>query len=215
MVFKRRDPKTWAQAIGHFFYPKGGWGRAGYYVMHRLRRLPDPPHRIARGVAAGVFASFTPFFGFHFVEAALLAYLMQGNILAALLATFFGNPITFPIIAAVALELGNWMLGYTAPVHLPQVFSEFSAASVQLWQNLSSIFTGEEAEWHQLRRFYHRVFRPYMVGGIIPGIITGIACYMLTLPAVTAYQNRRVKKLRERYEKRLHAVEKPDPPSED
>ena len=101
-MFKRRTPKSYLRMLADWVYPKGGWGRAISYVLHRLRRLPDPPHRIARGVAAGVFVCYTPFFGLHFFLAAFLAFLMQGNIVAALLATFFGNPVTFPLI----------MLGY-------------------------------------------------------------------------------------------------------
>ena len=208
MVFKRRDPRSWPQAIGQFIYPRGGWNRAFYYIIHRLRRLPDPPHRIARGVAAGVFVCFTPMFGFHFVLAAMLAYVMQANLLAALLATFFGNPITFPIIAAVSLELGQRMLGMPGDVFLPQVFAEFSRASVEAWHNFTAIFTDDVTRWNRLQEFFWRVFWPYTVGGLIPGVITGVSVYMLTLPAVTAYQKRRVKKLKERFEKRRHALEK-------
>jgi len=208
VVFKRRDPRSWPQAIGQFIYPRGGWNRAFYYIIHRLRRLPDPPHRIARGVAAGVFVCFTPMFGFHFVLAAMLAYVMQANLLAALLATFFGNPITFPIIAAVSLELGQWMLGMPGDVFLPQVFAEFSRASVEAWHNFTAIFTDDVTRWNRLHEFFWRVFWPYTVGGLIPGVITGVSVYMLTLPAVTAYQKRRVKKLKERFEKRRHALEK-------
>ena len=210
MVFKRRDPRTWAQAIGHVFYPKGGWGRAVSYVLYRLRRLPDPPHKIARGISAGVFVCFTPFFGFHFFLAAMLSFVMQGNILAAVLATFFGNPITFPIIAAVSLELGHWMLGIPGGAPLPEVFREFSQASLQLWHNAAAIFTSDVAHWDRLASFYWRVFWPYTVGGIIPGVITAVAIYMMALPAVTAYQNRRIKKLRQRYELRKAAGERAD-----
>jgi uncharacterized protein len=208
LVFKRRDARTWLQAIGHLVYPKGGWGRAVSYVMHRLRRLPDPPHKIARGVAAGVFVCFTPFFGLHFLLATILAFIMQANILAALLATFFGNPITFPIIAAVSLELGSWMLGTHGDLPLHAVFAQFSDSSVELWQNIKAIFTDEVAHWDRLHSFYFRLFRPYIVGGIVPGIICAITAYSLTLAAVQAYQNRRIKKLKARFEKRRAALEK-------
>ena len=210
MVFKRRDPRSWPQAVGQFIYPKGGWSRAFYYIIHRLRRLPDPPHRIARGVAAGVFVCFTPLFGFHFVLATMLAYVMQANILAALLATFFGNPLTFPIIAAVSLELGQWMLGMPGDVHLPQIFAEFSRASVEAWRNFTAIFTYDVTHWDRLHGFFWRVFWPYTAGGLIPGVITGVSAYMLTLPAVSAYQKRRVKKLKDRFEKRRRALQQAD-----
>ena len=55
--------------------------------------------------------SFTPLFGLHFVFAAALAWVMGGNMVAALLATFVGNPVTFPLIAAVSMEVGTWLLG--------------------------------------------------------------------------------------------------------
>ena len=111
MVFKRRDPRSYLRMIAEVFWPRGGWTRAFHYVKHRIRRLPDDPHRIARGVGAGVFVSFTPFFGLHFITAALSAKIVRGNILASLLGTFFGNPITFPIIAFFSMKLGKWMLG--------------------------------------------------------------------------------------------------------
>jgi uncharacterized protein len=96
MVFKRRKKLSYGRWIAEAFYPRSGWKRAASYIWHRLRRLPDTPHKIARGVGIGVFISFTPFFGFHFVAAVLLSLLIRGNALAALLATFFGNPITCP-----------------------------------------------------------------------------------------------------------------------
>ena len=92
MVFKRRDPKPFLRAVVEFFWPRGGWKRAANYVKHRLRRLPDPPERIARGIWAGVFTTFTPFYGLHFLFAGLLAFAMRGNIFAAMLATFFWQP---------------------------------------------------------------------------------------------------------------------------
>ncbi len=204
-MFKRRTPKSYLRMLADWVYPKGGWGRAISYVLHRLRRLPDPPHRISRGVAAGVFVCFTPFFGLHFFLAAILAFLMQGNLVAALLATFFGNPLTFPIIAAVSLEMGNWMLGTDHSLPLPQVFDSFALASGQLWRNFQAIFTPEVAHWDQLARFYVQVFWPYLVGGLIPGVVSGVIAYMLTRPAVAAYQRGRIKRLKLRYQKRIAA----------
>lgn len=210
MVFKRRDPRTWPQVIVRWLYPRGGWSRAVSYVMHRLRRLPDPPHKIARGVAAGIFVCFTPFFGFHFILAAVLSFIMQGNILAALLATFFGNPLTFPIIATVSLELGSWMLGTPGGVQFPEVVQAFSSATLELSRNFSALFTDEVVNWHSMAGFFRQVFWPYMVGGLIPGTVAGVIGYGLTLPAVSAYQKRRVKKLQSRFEKHRAALAKSD-----
>lgn len=207
MVFKRRTPRSFWQKIGAFIYPRGGWRRAVSYVLHRLRRLPDPPYRIARGVAAGIFVSFTPFFGFHFVLAGMLAFLMRGNILASLLATFVGNPLTFPLIATVSVELGSWMLGLPGRMPLHRIVAAFSSASMQLWYNLAAVFTSAPTHWDRLGDLFGRVFLPYLVGGLIPGIITATIGYMITHRLVVVYQKRRVKKLRARVEKRRAAAD--------
>ena len=201
MVFKRRNPKTYYEAITESVYPRGGWRRAGQYIVHRLRRLPDPAHKISRGIAAGVFACFTPFFGLHFVIAAGLAWLLRGNIMAALLATFFGNPLTFPIIAAVSMELGLWMLG-RPPVPLYELAGAFSDAAVGYWKNFMAFFTDTPVQWDGQRGFFNYFFLPYLIGGILPGIATATAAYFLTEPVLHAYQKARVARLKKKFAKK-------------
>ncbi|TMV51839.1 DUF2062 domain-containing protein, partial [Thioclava sp. BHET1] len=121
MVFKRRDRRSLLQILAEAVYPRGGWIRAVSYIFHRLRRLPDEPHRIARGVAVGIFISFTPFFGFHLLFAAGLAWLIGGNIIASLLATLVGNPLTFPFIMEGSVELGSLILQQHHGMHLPRI----------------------------------------------------------------------------------------------
>lgn len=201
MVFRRRSKRSFTRKVAEFFYPRGGWRRATSYIVHRLRRLPDTPQRIGRGIACGIFASFTPLFGLHFVIAALCAWAIRGNVLAALLATFFGNPLTFPFIVSISVELGNWMLGQPGGMHFPQVMAAFGRATGELTHNLAALFSGEPAHWDRLGVFFWRVFLPYMIGGIIPGVISGFIGYLVTLPLIHAYRNRRRKKLRARFEK--------------
>lgn len=201
----KRNPRSYLRIIAEFFYPRGGWYRASQYVIHRLRRLPDPAHRISRGIAAGIFASFTPFYGLHFLTAAAFAWLVRGNILAALLATFIGNPLTFPLIAELSVNLGNAILGQPANIHLPEIFSQFAGATHDLWSNVKSIFNGGRADWGRFSLFMDQVFVPYLVGCIGPGLIAGGVGYSLSNPLIHAYQRRRINKLKERYEKRLKA----------
>lgn len=200
MVFKRRDRRPVWRVLLEFFWPKGGWGRAARYVKHRLRRLPDPPHRIARGIFAGVFTTFTPFYGLHFVVAALVAVVMRGNIFAAIMATFFGNPLTYIPIITTSMYSGYWLLGLDtrslsfhrhSPSDPPTVGERFVEAGQSLWHNIKALFTPDTADWTGLTNFYDEVFYPFMIGGILPGIIFGAIMYYVSLPLVTAYQNRR------------------------
>ena len=205
MVFKRRTPRTYFEVLSESFYPRGGWRRASRYIVHRLRRLPDPAHKISRGIAAGVFTSFTPFFGLHFLIAAVLAWLMRANIVASLLATFAGNPLTFPLIAAVSMELGSIILGERV-LPLPLVLSSFSDAANDLWRNFIAIFTDDHTRWGGLRVFFDRVFLPYLVGGFIPGLAAGLASYFLANPVIAAYQKARLARLKKRFAKKRERV---------
>ena len=73
---------------------------------------PTARSALRKGIAAGVFVSFTPLFGFHLIVAAGIALVCaRAMILAALLGTFFGNPFTFPLILVSAMETGSLILG--------------------------------------------------------------------------------------------------------
>ena len=185
MVFKRRNKRSWARVMAEGFWPRGGWTRAAHYMKHRLRRLPDAPHRIARCVLAGVFISF----------------------IAALMATFVGNPITFPFIAGFSVELGKYLLGHPGVMSPLEIFNDFGQASIEFWNNITSLFNDSTAHWDRLHRFFLRVYLPFLLGGSVLGIFSGIAGYYISLPVILAYQNRRKKKLRERLAKRLAARE--------
>ncbi|SEN10061.1 hypothetical protein SAMN04488012_105123 [Palleronia salina] len=188
-------------AIGRALYPRGGWWRAARYMVYRLRRLPDPAYKISRGIAAGVFTSFTPLFGLHFFIAAGLAWIMGGNVVASLLATFVGNPVTFPVIAGASVELGARLLGQDHALPLNATFDAFSRVSVELWSNLKGVLTGRPVVWTGFEHFFSNVFMPYLVGGVLIGTVAGVASYLMSRPVISAYQKARIKRLKKKFEK--------------
>lgn len=201
MVFRRRDRRSPLRAIVDFIWPRGGWGRAFLYVKHRVRRLPDSPERIARGIAAGVFTSFTPFYGLHFIVAALVARLFNGNILAALSGTFFGNPLTYVPIGVASLQTGHWLLGTEFDTEVDHsLIGKFFGVSKDVWDNLLALISDREADWHGLQLFYNEVFLPYMIGSVIPGVIAAVVCYYLSVPLIRVYQQRRRSKIKAKFQ---------------
>ena len=199
MVFRRRDRRPIWRIIFEVFWPRGGWARAARYVQYRVRRLPDTPEKIGRGIWAGVFVTFSPFFGLHFFISVFLAWLMRGNMVAALLATFFGNPLTYIPIAATSLWFGHLLLG-EAPRQV-DLNAEISAASADIWHNLGAMFSAAPMRWEGLQDFYQTTFFPFMIGGIIPGLVAATTCYYLAVRVIHAYQNRRRKVLRAKLRK--------------
>ena len=206
MVFKRRIKRTTAQVIRDAVYPRKGWRRAFEYVGHRLKRLPDTPHKIALGLTCGVFVSFSPLFGFHFIYAAICALLLRGSVLAGLLGTFFGNPLTFPLIALVAYHTGIAMLG------MPNLAEQYGGIMQALgfglsalWESMVAWFGFATPRWGEVWDFVKAIFIPYFVGGVPTGIVAGLISYFVSRPIVAAYQRRRRMKLRAKSVERAKA----------
>ena len=104
-IFKKRKPANLKKLISNFFslnYLK----RTSIYYFLRLARLEASIYAISSGFACGAMVSFTPFIGFHFILAIVVAFLMRGNILASMLGTVVGNPFTFPFIWITIYNIG-------------------------------------------------------------------------------------------------------------
>ncbi len=176
MLFGRRDKPDLAERVRVFFWPRRGWVRSSRYVLKRVLRLSGSPHAIALGVGAGVFASFTPFIGFHFILAGLIAWLIGGNLLASALGTFVGNPLTFPFIWASTYGIGNWILGVNA----------HAALEIDLEPGLL------EGSFVTLLP----IMKPMFVSGIPLGIFVALMFYFPVRAGIDIYQQRRRDQLR-------------------
>ncbi len=215
MVFKRRDRRGFLRAVWEVIYPRGGWKRAYHYVQHRLQRLPGAPEMIARGIACGVFVSFTPFFGLHFFLAVGLALIVRGSLIASLLGTFFGNPLTYLPIAATSLGTGYAILRIPPKQALEgSIFRKFTNAAADLRDNFLALFTPDRADWTRLLRFWDDIFLPWLIGGIIPGVIFAVLSYYVSVPLIRAYQNRRKGALKAKLVELRDRVKPKDEPQE-
>ncbi|QKV18485.1 DUF2062 domain-containing protein [Oricola thermophila] len=175
MIFARRNQESWHQRLRVFFLPRRNYSRSFRYYWKRMLRIKATPHAIAAGVAAGAFASFTPFMGLHFILAFVLAWLLAGNMIAAAFGTAIGNPITFPAIWAATHGAGSAILGATVP-------GGGDPAPVRLGSMLSH---GE------ISALWEPILKPMLVGGIPLGLVVALVLYLLTRFAVAAFQRRR------------------------
>jgi hypothetical protein len=202
VIFKRREPLGWGAWLREQVYPRGGFKRATRYVLHRMRRLPDQPHRVARGVFAGSFIGFLPLPGLQFLAAWGAARLIRGNVLAALLGTFNTNPLTTPPFAVFAVWLGHWMLGIEAPLTGQYILGALENALHDLWFNITAMFGQEKAQWDGLIQFFNEIYLPWFIGALGPALLISGVAYYLTIPLVAAYQKARAATAQERGERR-------------
>lgn len=208
MIFKRRDKPPFWQRMREMAYPRKGWQRGIEYIALRMRRLPDTAHRIAFGVAIGVWVCFTPLYGFHMVLAALMAWAFRANVLASLAGTFVGNPITFPFIAALCMKVGRRTLGIGHGGNdIKAVMDAFWETGDSLWLSFKGVFGFGPGGHVNLNAFWWEILLPYLIGGLIVGTVLGFVTYILTKPSVAAFQRSRRRKLSERHIKRHSKTE--------
>jgi len=122
----------------------------------RVKKLHGDPHYVAMGMAIGVFISITPTIPFHTVIAVALAFIFRGSKAAAALGVWFCNPLTAPLFYWGSYKAGMLFMGNQGPFN------------VKFESILELIKLGAD------------VTMAMIMGGVILGILPGIAAYFLT-----------------------------------
>lgn len=164
MLFNRRVKPTFGRRMRDFLWPRAGLRRSGRYIAHRVGRMPGTPYGIAAGFACGAAVSMTPFPGFHFVLAGLLAWGLRASIIASAIGTVVGNPWTFPLIWLWIFKLGTWMLGADGDLAAHEISMGY------LWQH----------PWQALL--------PMVVGAVPTAIATWFLFFWVIRRMVARYQ---------------------------
>jgi uncharacterized protein (DUF2062 family) len=133
------------------------------YFYDRFVRLHGSPRQIAWGAALGFFVAMTPTMGIQTFIAVPLAALFRISKVAAATTVWLTNPLTAPLIYGFNYMAGAKLLGYPL---------EISFTSNPSWQTL----------WDSGKC----VLLALSVGGIMTGVVVGVAGYFLTLSTVTA-----------------------------
>jgi len=186
-LFRSRVRPGLRERIRVAAWPRHSWSRSARYFSKRVLRLSGSPHAIAAGVAAGTFASFTPFIGFHFILGFVIAFLIGGNMVAAALGTAVGNPLTFPFIWASTHKVGGLILGTGASAMEP---GELSANL--LGKSFDAILP---------------IVGPMVVGSVPLGVPAAVALYVLTFQSVRGFRILRQQRIAARRQARDAAME--------
>ena len=204
-MFKRREKRSIFRFFYEVIFSLKGISRAIEYVGIRLKRIPDTPHKISLGMSCGIFVSFTPLFGLHFLIAGLLSYLLRANVLASLIGTFVGNPITFPIITVFNLKLGEWILGSSqySSGDGGKIFEGFLDFIFLIYKSFFTEGSIGENNVPRINEFLNGVFIPYSLGGLILGIFIAVVSYFLLRPLVATYQKKRSALKAKKFKKKL------------
>ncbi len=188
MLFKRRNPAGFVERLRVGVWPRRGFSRSVRYVLLRLKRLQSSPHRIAVGAAAGVFAVFTPFLGIQLILAGIASWVLRGSIVASLLASFVGNPITYPLIWFATFNLGNTLIGAEGSLRMVDLQSRAAV----LWDAMGRLSPGRVAV--ALEGLWP-LFKPMVIGSLPLGGFAAFATYMAVKKMIEASNARKRQKL--------------------
>lgn len=139
-----------------------------YYL--KVMRLNASPHKIALGVACGVFGGCFPFIPglpLQTVIAVVLAFFTRSSKVAAILATWISNPFNWIFFYYVQFKIGTFLLPINVVFNPDQwKVSDFMAIG---WQGVTIL----------------------IFGGFILGIPLGIISYFIAKYFVQRYRKRK------------------------
>lgn len=127
----------------------------------KILSLDAHPGHIAVGFAAGVFISFTPFFGLHTPMAIAVAFIFRLNKLTCITGAWVNTPLTVVPALAASYNLGRFLLGK------PQKELVFKAL-----------------EWQQLQPYA----KSLLLGSSIIGFVAAVAAYFICYWLIVAFR---------------------------
>ena len=178
--------------------------RRGLKLLLDLMGRQESPERVAAALALGVGIGLSPFIGFHFLMAIVLASLLRLSRLDTVLGSLVGNPWTLPPFFAVGYRVGRALLGYDATRVPPLQWERI------LHQDFWIAFRGPG-------------FRPrlasFLVGTSLLAIVLALAAYWILVGALRLYHQRhprvaaRAARRREKAAAKRRFFSRPDPES--
>jgi len=173
MLFRRKKtPDLW-ERVRIWLWPRRSFARSLRYLGKRILRMQASPHAVALGLAIGVFAAFTPLYGFHIILAMVIAWLVSGSVASAVIGTMIANPLTIPLIFSATYALGRTIADIGVDVE-PLPFDEFFVLFVD----------------HDFSKLWDALLQ-LLIGSAVLGGVVAVLSYALAFKATRRFRSRR------------------------
>lgn len=172
------------------------WQRAKDFCVYKVLHADDPPHRLALGIAIGMFVTFLPLIGLQMMISVFLAWLLRANKLVGVPLVWISNPFTAIPIYYPCYSLGCKLLG------MPVVEDE--------WARMKGIWDGVQSGWQSLLADPNVTFGnkisfwwesslaligplvgPLGLGCLVVASVTGVLSYYISLFFIRRYRLKR------------------------
>ena len=157
----------------------GLWERTRRFCLHSILHADDPPHKLALGIAIGMFVTFTPTIGFQMGIVFFLAWLFRANKLVGVPLVWISNPATL------------------VPVYYPcyWVGCKLMGESVAGTDWITSLVPAPGMTYLQILQLWGDklldIAAPLWLGCIVVGGALGVLSYYISLFFIRSYRLRR------------------------
>lgn len=178
------------------------WRKARRVFLHNVLHADDTPHRIAVGVAVGIFVGLTPTVGFQMMIAVAIAAALRANKVVCIPMVWITNPATLGPIYLACFKLGSVLvgssagkLGPSAEAHIDTLDAGTRAVGLGRWLELDF--------WKELLMTITRVGVELWAGCLFVASVAALIAYFASRWGVAAYRERRHHRLAEGKQRRL------------
>ena len=148
------------------------------FFVYRVLHVDDTPHRIALGLAIGIFITWTPTMGFQMLLTVLLASLVRANKFVGVPFVWISNPVTAVPLYGFNFIVGTWVLPGE------HSFERFYA-SVSKAAFAGGGWLNKVAAWWEATIDF---FWPLWVGSIVVAVVLAVPTYITTRWAIVRYR---------------------------
>jgi len=145
------------------------------FLVHRVLSLDDTPHRIALGVAIGIFVTWTPTIGSQMALTVAICFLFRANKFVGVPFVWISNPVTIVPVYFPSYAVGCWMLG----------------KKPDAWNVIEQAFKFNGGWWDSTVNWFSsimKIFWELWLGSIIVGGVLGIISYFVIYWMVVEYR---------------------------
>jgi hypothetical protein len=138
------------------------------FFEYKIIHIDDSPHKIALGLALGLFIAWNPLFGLHILMVIFLSILLRANKFAALVSVCVSNIFTIPFVYYPAYLVGRAVYGFFFP------------NGIMSKQQVSQLFTELFVPSNMLANFHTREYwRQFLTLSKAIGPELWIGCFLL------------------------------------
>jgi len=155
------------------------------FIVRRILHIDDTPHRLALGLALGIFVAWTPTIGVQMVLVVILATMCRANKLVGIPMVWISNPFTLPLVYYPNYLLGRYLLG----LFDAQTTTNYSFRQLEnLLTKFNDMSFYEIAFWDKLGRLLLDIGLDLWLGSIIVGLFLGIIVYIVSYKFILWYR---------------------------